>query len=69
MVEEVQAEKHTGLFVIKLCEKTKSTLNIRKRFFIERVVNHWNRLPMEMVTAPNLREVKEHLDNAPSSMV
>ncbi|KAK4832340.1 hypothetical protein QYF61_021869 [Mycteria americana] len=37
---------------------------IRKRFFTERVVAHWNRLSREVVTAPSLPEFKEHLDDA-----
>ncbi|GAB0207026.1 mitochondrial enolase superfamily member 1 [Grus japonensis] len=44
-------------------------LDIRKRFFTERVVGHWNRLPREVVTAPSLTEFKERLDNALSHML
>ena len=44
-------------------------LDIRKRFFTERVVAHWNRLPREVVTAPGLSEFKRHLDCALSHMV
>jgi len=47
----------------------KFRLDIRKRFFNGRVVGHWNRLPMEVVTALSLSEFKEHLDNALSHMV
>ncbi|KAK4810720.1 hypothetical protein QYF61_007694 [Mycteria americana] len=47
----------------------KSTLDIKKRFFTERVVGHWNRLPREVVTAPSLSEFKEHLDDALNHMV
>jgi len=47
----------------------KFRLDIRKRFFTERVVGHWNRLLSEVVMAPNLSEFKEHLDNALSHMV
>ena len=44
-------------------------MDIRERFFTERVVGHWNRLPREMVMAPSLSEFKEHLDDALSYMV
>ena len=44
-------------------------LDIRKRFFTERVVAHWNRLPRELVTAPSLSEFKKCLDCALSHMV
>ncbi|KFW71719.1 hypothetical protein AS28_06597, partial [Pygoscelis adeliae] len=47
----------------------KFRLDIRKRFFTERVVGHWNRLPREVVTAPSLSEFKERLDDALSHMV
>lgn len=35
-----------------------------KRFFTKKVVGHWNRLPGEVVMAPNLTEFNEHLGNA-----
>uniref|UniRef100_A0A493TR34 Reverse transcriptase domain-containing protein n=1 Tax=Anas platyrhynchos platyrhynchos TaxID=8840 RepID=A0A493TR34_ANAPP len=44
-------------------------LDIRKRFFTERVVAHWNRLPREVVTGPRLSEFKKRLDCALSHMV
>ena len=47
----------------------KFRLGIRKRFFTERVVGPWNRLPREVVTAPSLSEFKERLDDALSHMV
>ncbi|KFP99696.1 hypothetical protein N329_02346, partial [Haliaeetus albicilla] len=44
-------------------------LDIRKRFFTERVVGHWTRIPRELVMAPRLSEFKEHLDNSLGHMV
>ncbi|KAK4815850.1 hypothetical protein QYF61_008453 [Mycteria americana] len=52
---------------VELCEG-KLRLDIRKRFFTERVAGHWNRLPREVVMAPSLSEFKEHLDNTLSHM-
>ncbi|KAK4811071.1 hypothetical protein QYF61_016357 [Mycteria americana] len=47
----------------------KFRLDIRKRFFTERMVGHWNRLPRQVVMAPSLSEFKERLDDTLSHML
>jgi len=44
-------------------------LGIRKKFFTQRVVTHWNRLPKEVVDAPFLKAFKAKLDVALGSVV
>ena len=44
-------------------------LDIRREFFTQRVVMHWNRLPKEAVDAPSLEAFKARLDVALGSLV
>ncbi|KFQ63297.1 hypothetical protein N334_12746, partial [Pelecanus crispus] len=44
-------------------------LDIRKKFFTMRVVQHWNRLPREAVDAPSLATFKVRLDRAVSNLI
>ena len=44
-------------------------LDIRRKFFTQRVVSHWNRLPKEVVGAPSLEAFKARLDVALGSLV
>ncbi|PKU45467.1 hypothetical protein llap_4225 [Limosa lapponica baueri] len=50
-------------------EKSRFRLDIRKRFFTMRVVEHWNRLPWEVVEAPSLQIFKVRLDEALGNLV
>ena len=44
-------------------------LDIRRKFFTQRVVTRWNMLPKEVVDAPTLKAFKARLDVALGSLV
>jgi len=39
-------------------------LDVRKKFFTERMVRHWNRFPREAVGVPSLEALKARLNGA-----
>ena len=44
-------------------------MDIRKKFFTQKVVTHWNKLPREVVDALSMEAFKARLDVALGSLI
>jgi len=52
----------------KKIEKTRSSLDIQKNFFSQRIVTDWNKLPQHVVDAPTVNTIKNRIDRHAEDM-
>jgi len=61
--------KGQGRMDLNWREKGRFGSDVRKKFFIQRVVRHWHRLPREVLDAPSLEVFKTRLGGFLDSVV
>ncbi|KFQ93172.1 hypothetical protein Y956_01961, partial [Nipponia nippon] len=65
----IRADSNTTRGNVFKLKEGRFRLHVRKKFFIQRVMRHWNRLLREFVDAPSLAVFKARLDRALSNLV
>lgn len=58
----------TREYCLMLCQG-RTRLDIKKNFFMERLVKHWNKLPRDVVESPSLKVFKRAVEVVLRDMV